>query len=125
MSRYAASLRFLFLIDFISELKENKSEGDSKTSSDLLLVLGKWLTEEQHKELCKVAGDNYARLVEADEKFTRGENDLSIYTVAERLIIMDHVYLLGMLYCGGQRREFVQMMDLEVSDIFCASFSSF
>ncbi len=78
-------------------------------------MMGKWLTEEHHKELISIVGENFAKLLEADEQFVLGTSETSIYKLKERLVIMDHVYLLGMIYCGGQRREFVQMMDLGVS----------
>lgn len=80
--------------------------------------MGKWLFEDQHKELTRIAGETYADLVDADKDFVNSEDAsaVSVYTIAEMLVIMDHVYLLGMLYCGGQRREFVQMMDLEVRE---------
>ncbi len=85
-------------------------------TDEKMRCLGIWLTEPEFLLLNKYVCDFLTRKFKEDEDFVREKTGRTKLSRADVALVMDHVYLLGLMYLGGQRNQFVASLSTKVSD---------
>jgi hypothetical protein len=86
-------------------------------TEDAMFLLGKWMFDDEvvdlHSKILKAITD----LFEQDKEFLNGQLDESVLSDVKKHALMVHLILLCCMDLGGQRREFIKGMSIEVGEL--------
>lgn len=79
-----------------------------------LVLLGQWLNQDELHQLNNKVCDKLAHYVAVDDDFlTKGATKTAL-SKKDMLDFMGNLFVLGMMYLGGQRRQFTASMTVSV-----------
>jgi len=108
------------LAEFFRTLREHTKKAKAtlhaeQATEEAMFLLGKWLFHDEvvalHENVLKQAMD----LLAQDKSFLEGTRPDSSLNLSQKQLLMVNVILLCFMDLGGQRREFINGMTVEVS----------